>query len=544
MKNLASLYLRLSRDDGEEVESNSIANQRSLIQSYCKANGLKVYGEYVDDGISGATFDRPSFQKMIADLNKGKFDTIVVKDLSRFGRDYIESGKYIQKIFPEQGVRFISINDNYDSAQADANDTHLILPIRNFINDSYCRDISMKVKSSQKTKRLNGEFIGAFAPFGYRKNPRDKHQLLVDYEVRHIIEKIFATKIEGYSSNAIAKALNTIGSVTPAKYKEDRGEDTVGFIGTSNKWDAKMINRILTNKVYIGTLEQGKVAKLNYKSKKRIALSSEDWVSIPNAHEAIVSEQDFAIAGEMLLRDVKNGRGTPGLLSGLLFCKDCGSQLVKRSVHYKGKVTNFYICGNYNAHGACSRHSIKEEMVVSVLKALIVDYLDVNRMMTQRLQSLDFSELHFEAEFTHLEKDKKKYETLRQSLFMDLEDGLINEEEFQHFRANYAAKIKELDAQIEAKKKLVEDIRERLFSDEALLQTGTYSAEEDLNRQLLVHLVNRINIGEDNEIEVEFYDDEKLQIIQRILEKEEARQRKARLSVVESLPMRKAVANA
>lgn len=303
-------------------------------------------------------------------------------------------------------------------------------------------------------------------------------------------------------------------------------------MGMKNHWDAKMINRILTNPVYIGTLEQGKVSKLNYKSKKRITLSEEDWVCIQNAHEAIVSEQDFRIAGELLLRDVKQSRGTPGLLSGLLFCKDCGAQLVKRSVHYRGKVTNFYICGNYNAHHTCSRHSIKEETILGVLKTLILDYLDLNRVLSEKLRHMDFSELHFEAEFTSLEQEKKKYDTLRQSLFMDLEDSLINEDEFQHFRANYAAKIRELEAQIEAKKALVKDIRERLLSEEALLQTGTFSADETLSRSLLVHLVNRINIGEGNEIEVEFYDDEKLAILQRILAQEEKRKQEKNISLV------------
>nr|WP_230373108.1 recombinase family protein [Enterococcus faecalis] len=175
MKKLAVMYLRLSRDDGEEIESNSISSQRELIKAYGKQHGLNISCEYVDDGVSGATFNRPSFKRMMEELEKGKIETIVVKDLSRFGRDYIETGKYLQKIFPEKKVRFISINDNYDSMNADANDTHLVLPIKNFINDSYCRDISMKVKSSQRMKREKGEFIGAFAPFGYKKNPNDKH---------------------------------------------------------------------------------------------------------------------------------------------------------------------------------------------------------------------------------------------------------------------------------------------------------------------------------------------------------------------------------
>ena len=201
---ITALYCRLSQDDNLEGESNSISNQRQIIKSYAKENDIKLSYEYVDDGFSGSNFERPHFKNMIDDLNKGKFNIIIVKDLSRFGRDYIESGKYLQKIFPEKGVRFISVNDNYDSENADMSDTHLILPIRNFINDSYCRDISMKVKSSKEVKRKNGEFIGAFAPFGYKKDDKDKHKLVIDKEVSHIIERIFNMKIEGYSSKAIA----------------------------------------------------------------------------------------------------------------------------------------------------------------------------------------------------------------------------------------------------------------------------------------------------------------------------------------------------
>ena len=170
----AYMYLRLSRDDGDEGESNSIGNQRELIKSYANKAGFEIIKEYIDDGFTGSNFNRPDFKRMLNDLEQKRCKTIIVKDLSRFGRDYIESGKFLQKTFPQMGVRFISVNDNYDSENADVNDTHLILPIKNFINDSYCRDISMKVKSSQKTKRQRGEFIGAFAPYGYKKNNKKK----------------------------------------------------------------------------------------------------------------------------------------------------------------------------------------------------------------------------------------------------------------------------------------------------------------------------------------------------------------------------------
>ena len=176
MENLSCMYLRLSKEDGDNNESNSINNQRDLIKTFSRENNIEIVREYVDDGYSGSSFIRPAFKQMINDLNEGKFNTIIVKDLSRLGRDYIESGRYIQKIFPSMGVRFISINDNYDSAKANVNDTHLIVPIKNFINDSYCRDISVKVKSFKKMKQKNGEFIGSFTPFGYKKDPRSEER--------------------------------------------------------------------------------------------------------------------------------------------------------------------------------------------------------------------------------------------------------------------------------------------------------------------------------------------------------------------------------
>lgn len=251
---------------------------------------------------------------MIRDLEDGLFNTIIVKDLSRFGRDYIESGKYLQKVFPKKNIRFISVNDNYDSENADVSDTHLILPIRNFINDSYCRDISMKVKSSKEVKRKNGQFIGAFAPFGYKKDVKDKHKLVVDTEVSHIVERIFQMKIDGYSSKAIADFLNSIGLATPSRHKENSGENfSTGFVVKNSKWDSKTVNRVIQNKVYIGVLEQGKTAKLNYKSKKEVKVSKEDWIITEDAHEGIVSKSVFALANKMLLRDVKRSKEKPYL---------------------------------------------------------------------------------------------------------------------------------------------------------------------------------------------------------------------------------------
>lgn len=528
MKNIACMYLRLSREDGDSSESNSISNQRQIIKSYAKENDIKLSYEYVDDGFSGSNFDRPHFKKMIDDLNKGKFNIIIVKDLSRFGRDYIESGKYLQKIFPEKGVRFISVNDNYDSENANMSDTHLILPIRNFINDSYCRDISMKVKSSKEVKRKNGEFIGAFAPFGYKKDDKDKHKLVIDKEVSHIIERIFNMKIEGYSSKAIADFLNSIGTITPSKHKENNGDNfNTGFVVKNAKWDAKMINRIISNKVYIGVLEQGKTTKLNYKSKKEIDVSKEDWIVIQNAHEPIISKSIYLLANKMLLRDVKQSKDKPCILSGMLYCKDCGSPMVRRKVKAKDGYNIFYICSEYNNTGGCSRHSIKEEYIIKATIHALNDYLSKYNELIEKVSAIDVSKLTLNVDFDSLNAEKKKYERLRQSLYMDLEEELITTEEFEKFRNNYLIKIREIEKQIITKQNIVEELKAKIKDKGSLVSDIVPNIDSDnLNRLSLVSFIDRIEIGEDNEIHFVFNNIETVHLLEAIVEGEKESNKK------------------
>ena len=321
-ENLAVMYLRLSKEDGERAESNSISNQREIINMYAGKNNINVAKEYVDDGYSGTSFDRPAFKEMMKDAYDKKFSIIIVKDLSRFGRDYIEAGKYIQRIFSELGIRFISVNDNYDSSSANINDTHLILPIKNFINDSYARDISNKVRSSQKVKREKGEFISAFAPYGYKKSKENKNKLIIDENVEEVIRNIFDMKLKGYSSKAIADELNILGILTPKLYKENQGFKCNGFQTIkSGNWSAKTVNRIIENEVYIGNTLQGKSFVLSYKNKKQLGKKKEEWIRVENTHEALISKETFVIANEMLKRDLNNlkGRENIDLFSGMLF---------------------------------------------------------------------------------------------------------------------------------------------------------------------------------------------------------------------------------
>ncbi|MDU2131167.1 MAG: recombinase family protein [Finegoldia magna] len=521
MEKFACMYLRLSREDGDSTESNSISNQRQIIKSYARDNDFKVVAEYVDDGFSGSNFDRPKFKKMIQDLEEKKFRTIIVKDLSRFGRDYIESGKYLQKIFPEKGIRFISVNDNYDSENADVSDTHLILPIRNFINDSYCRDISMKVKSSKEIKRKNGEFIGAFAPFGYKKDSKNKHKLVVDTEVSHIIERIFNMKIDGYSSKAIADFLNSIGCVTPSKHKENSGDNhTTGFIVKDSKWDAKMVNRIITNKVYIGVLEQGKTRKLNYKSKREVEVNEEDWIVINDSHKPIISKSIYALANKMMLRDVKQSADIPHILSGMLYCKDCGSSMVRRKVKSKNGYNIFYICSNYNNKGDCTRHSIKEDYLLDMTLFALKDYLKKYNELLSQVNKLDVSKVSFNIDFESLNSEKRKYERLRQSLYMDLEDELITSEEFERFRKNYLIKIREIEKQIATKKNILANLQEKMKNKDSLVSEIVPTDLSSLNRLTIVSFIDRIEIGENNEINFVFNNLETVNLLKTLIKEE------------------------
>ena len=268
----AAAYLRLSIEDGDKAESNSIGNQRELIRDFAAERpGLHLVEEYADDGYTGTNFERPGFKRMMEDIKSGKINCIIVKDLSRLGRNYIEMGKYLEQIFPMMGIRFIAINDNYDNANSESSDSDsIVVPFKNLLNDSYCRDISIKVRSQLDMKRRKGEFIGGYAIYGYCKDKRNKNRLVVDEYAADIVRSIYRRKLEGMSAQAIAEQLNSENVLAPSEYKRLCGLNYhSGFkAGTHAKWQAIQVLRILKNEVYTGTMVQGRRQKINYKIKK------------------------------------------------------------------------------------------------------------------------------------------------------------------------------------------------------------------------------------------------------------------------------------
>lgn len=353
-------YLRLSKEDNENIESNSIVNQRELIEQYISnKDDWQIVDYYIDDGYSGTNFNRPGFRRLLQDMKNKKINCIIVKDLSRFARSHIEADMYFENIFPSLNIRFISVIENIDSFENPDSIDNLIVPFKNLLNDAYAKDISKKVKSALLTKRLNGEFIGTSATYGYLKNPKDKHKLIIDEEASKNVIKIFNDIIEGKTASEIANELNSNNVLTPASYKIKNNN-----IEVDKKWNVKMINVILKNRVYTGDLIQGKKKVESYRTHKLITTNKDEWIIVENNHEPIISKEEFDEVQEILNKN-KSARSNKekDLFYRFLKCSDCGESFTLRRV----KNYEYYHCTWYVRNGSCTSHSIREDKLVELV---------------------------------------------------------------------------------------------------------------------------------------------------------------------------------
>lgn len=534
-----AMYLRLSRDDNavkgskaalnnaaydktaaggiSKTESNSISSQRELIRSFLNAQpDMELYDSYVDDGFSGSNFDRPEFRRMIKDIEDGRVNCVVVKDLSRFGRDYIETGRYLEKIFPSLDVRFIALTDHYDSLSADTGERHIVLPVKNFINDSYCRDISTKVKSQLTVKRKAGECLSAFAVYGYRKSPEDKNKLVIDDYAAEIVRKIFEWKIEGCTAFAIAQKLNTLSVLSPKEYKKSIGlRYEGGFSGGSGSlWSSTSVKRILTDEIYLGHLLQGKTERINYKVKKSIEKPKEEWIRAENAHAPVISQDDFLIVQNLLRSDGRMipEKRTMNPFTGLLFCGDCREQMVRRIIRYKDKSKVYYICSTKNRGEGCSRHSMEEndlkEIVEAVLKKYVNSFLEQERLFKQVREG----EINLEAvkglnrEMLRLKQEQDKYLSLCKALDEDLQKGIVTQEELERLRKKFEERAEQLKKAERHQQQLVKEMLDRGAAAAGRIALfREYPKLREVDRHTLASLVKRIWIYEDKRVEMEFF---------------------------------------
>lgn len=347
---IVGAYIRLSKEDinkSNKSESESVINQRKLIQEHLHNNNLKIDYEYVDDGYSGTNFDRPGFQKMLEDINSKKINMIITKDLSRIGRDYIKCGYYLEEYFPLKGIRYISILDNIDTLIDNYNNE--LVPFKAVFNDLQSKDTSKKIKSILRNKKEQGLFLGNSASFGYRKDPLNKYRLVIDNVASNIVKYIFFLSLIGKSNKEICSYLNSHNVPTPSTYKDNK-------LYNEKKWNSSSIHNILSNYMYTGNLVQGTKRKLNYKSKKRINVSKDNWIIVPNTHEPIISENVYNIVNNKAISNKDSL-----LLYGLAFCNDCKSIMSIKKDKRSKNIRYYLNCNRYcrnTKKKLCSSHFI------------------------------------------------------------------------------------------------------------------------------------------------------------------------------------------
>ena len=507
-----AIYIRLSREDGDKEESDSVGNQRKLLTEYvAKKEDFILYDIYVDDGYSGTNFNRPSFQRMIADIEDGKVNCVVVKDLSRFGRDYIDTGRYLERYFPELGVRFISVTDSIDSMKQ-AYD--MLLPIKNIFNEQYARDISKKIQATVKSKQKAGEFIGAFTSYGYKKSPVNKNKLVIDDYAADVVRRIFSLYIQGYGKQRIAKLLNAEGILCPAEYKKVNGENykNCNRLESTTYWSYSTINSILHREMYVGNMVQGtKHQRMRSKQKK---MSKEDWIIVENTHEPIIDKETWEKAQSLLKKRTRelDLETNKNIFAGFVKCGDCGRAMTKNMWRRAdGSKTYSLYCGTYKRNGKqyCTPHTLPmavlEDIVLGDLKA-IVDSVDNLKELVQS-QSFTASKVKriADTELGKIKAELERVKRLKKSIYEDYREELISKEEFLSYREDYLKKEELYSKQIEAlEEKKKDNVTEDVFETPWLKRLLELKDIESLDRDIVVEMISEIRVYENRKIKITY----------------------------------------
>ncbi|WP_195276963.1 recombinase family protein [Anaerotruncus rubiinfantis] len=514
----AALYIRLSREDGDKEESDSVQNQRSLLRAYLENEPeLTLADVYVDDGYTGTNFDRPGFSRMMEKIRQKQINCVIVKDLSRFGRNYIEVGKYIEQIFPFLDVRFISVGDMLDSYKNPQAMNNLIVPFKNIINDEYCRDISNKVRSSLDMKRKRGDFIGSFACYGYRKDPDNKNRLLADEPAAQTVRDIYRWFLSGMSILGITRKLNSLGVPSPAAYKQLAG---LNYHSPSNArggalWHDRTVRRILQNQMYIGNLVQGVNRVRSYKVQKAAGVPQEDWIVVENTHEPIVERADFDKAQNLLGRDTRTAPGSDqlSLFSGFLRCADCNRAMVKKRISQPCRDYIYYHCAAYKktAGSACTRHTIRADELETAVLQSIQKQVELAVEMDQLIDAINRSpggkrqSGRLEAALADARRELARMEAIKQSLYEDWKAGDITREEYHAMKPDYQARAGQLSETISRLEQEQRQASNGLDSQNAFLKSFLRHRNiQTLTREILVELVDCILVHEGKQITIRF----------------------------------------
>ena len=515
---VTALYARLSKDDDLVGDSNSIVHQKEILAKYAKEHGFTNIEFYVDDGFSGTNFNRPDFQRMMADAEEGKISTVIVKDMSRFGRDYIMVGYYTEIYFSNLDIRFIAINDNVDSNIQTEND---LTPFKNVFNEWYARDTSKKIRAVFKAKGNSGKHLTTNPPFGYKKDPNDKDKWIIDDEAAATVRRIFQMYVDGYRISEIGHKLTEEKIETPILYYMNRGIKTNARSEYPEIWDLMSIKYILSQTAYAGHTVNFQTAVKSYKTKKQIRLPKEDWIIYRNTQEPIIDEKTFETVQQM--RKAKRARtkyNEPNMFSGLLYCADCGNHLTIQRVARNRKMDNFS-CATYRKKkkGLCSCHRIlvsdletivKEDLqkvceyVFLHEKEFTDEYLSGSKRETVKFQAKT------KAELKRLSERQEEIGRIIRKLYEDNVCGRITDERFDFLAKSYEDEGNDLKTKIqEIKNALASSVQEEEKLSKFLKVVKSYTKIEELTPEILNSFIEKIYIGE-----TEKYDGRKMQEVE------------------------------
>ena len=486
----AALYIRLSREDGDGGESLSVANQRALLTAYAASDpSIADWECFVDDGYSGTDFDRPAFSRMLTALRRRDRDCVIVKDLSRFGRNYIGAGRYLEEEFPTLGVRFIALSDGIDSYLRPESTDSILLPFKNLLNDEYSRDISKKIRTALDTKRAGGIFIGSKASYGYRRSKEKPGTIEADPEAAAVVRRIFSSYINGMSKNAIVRMLNAEGVASPAVYAG----------GGHGLWSYSSVDRILRNRVYTGDLVQGQNGNISYKVQKTRRRPASLWYIKEDAHEALISREDFQQAQQMMGVPARAGRGgTLHPLAGLVRCAQCGRALARRRIVHAYKTYEYYICPTYRqCKTACSKHSIRVDVVEREVLQAIQDEIRAAVDFARVSRSLAGMKSRQVQDESVLQEKLSRVMELKRGIYGDWKSGELTREEYLSFKSGYDTQEQQLRARLQA---LPGPDR----AVEGFARLRTLALPDKLERGLATALIREILVGEDGSLEIHF----------------------------------------
>lgn len=509
---IAGIYCRLSSEDSAEHESMSIGNQKAMLTDYVKRQGWEIGDIYIDDGYSGTNFERPDFKRMISDIENGRLNMVIVKDLSRLGRNYIMCGQFTEIYFPEKGVRFIAVNDGVDTINSTGSMD--ITPFKHILNDMYAKDISTKIKSSLHMKAMRGEYLGALDPYGYIRDPKDKHKLLVNEETAPIVRRIFEMCAGGMGSRSIATTLNTEGILSPSEYTrfKNHNPETDGVFVRKRFWGQTYIRTILQNEMFIGNMVQGRQHTPSYRTKKRVKKDKEDWIVVEGMHEPIISVELFEQAQKALhSRKIEPHKDSPhhvdpDVFSGLFRCEACGTAMRKHRTG-NGKYV-YYVCGRHHQQGkfACSSHYINCDVITRLVREdiqrnAILFTEDAERAikeLTDKKCVDDQKKLsQMKSELTASRKQLADLDTKLRRAYEDNLSGKLPDHIFTMFIGNYDKEkenlqntVRELEKRIDASSAARSDV-ERFAK---LIQK--YTSFEELDSFMLHELIEKITIYE------------------------------------------------